>query len=452
MTPATEERILRLAQVMCDGTATTEDRDELETLLRGNADAQAVYLSYLDLHSELRWRYRADEATDAVPEEISVPEATPLWSRLYRLPARWRELPLKSKSLLIAAATMACVVVALALWGIPAKGPTVARITRSHNCAWVWPAFEEGEQVYELAAGELIELERGLAEVRFENGAVVLLSGPCEFRMESERGGRLSRGKLSARHTGGGLVIATPSATVTDLGTEFAVRVPRDGSTEVHVFSGAVEVAEGLSVHRLGEGEAIKVDQQNPHPMPASDREFVRDFPPPRSDFSSGTEGWKATFDGTPPKFYARGGLAGGYIEVVDTTQGGIYYFHFQAPSKFLGDQSAAFGQELSFALKPHREPNQKLGKPQWMLLHGADFSIGVRVEVRQDALDEWSTYRIPLDESGGWRRMDYSARPRASSEEIKRVLADLRGLEIPGEFFGDHGDLSGLDEVSLGR
>ena len=37
-------------------------------------------------------------------------------------------------------------------------------------------------------------------------------------------------------------MIRTPTATVTDLGTEFGVEVSQTGATETHVLRGAVEV------------------------------------------------------------------------------------------------------------------------------------------------------------------------------------------------------------------
>ena len=38
-------------------------------------------------------------------------------------------------------------------------------------------------------------------------------------------------------------VIRTPTATVTDLGTEFGVEVSKEGDTETHVFVGEVQIA-----------------------------------------------------------------------------------------------------------------------------------------------------------------------------------------------------------------
>ena len=54
----------------------------------------------------------------------------------------------------------------------------------------------------------------------------------------------LKRGKLTAKVAGRakGFTVETPSATLVDLGTEFAADVDRDGNGEVHVFRGEVIV------------------------------------------------------------------------------------------------------------------------------------------------------------------------------------------------------------------
>ena len=93
------------------------------------------------------------------------------------------------------------------------------------------------------------------------------------YEVESPHGGFLSVGKLTARvekkAEGGGrraeveisnpqspipnpsllstlhsplFTVRTPTATVTDLGTEFGVEVSKEGHTTSHVFRGSVEV------------------------------------------------------------------------------------------------------------------------------------------------------------------------------------------------------------------
>ncbi len=118
-------------------------------------------------------------------------------------------------------------------------------------------------------------LDSGLMEITYDSGAKVILEGPCTYEVESTAGGYLSLGKLTARvgedkETKGqgdkgkkadaasphllvspspGLPVSplfsvrTPTAVVTDLGTEFGVEVSEQGRTRTQVFVGSVRLA-----------------------------------------------------------------------------------------------------------------------------------------------------------------------------------------------------------------
>src|SRR5437870_3515837 len=82
--------------------------------------------------------------------------------------------------------------------------------------------------------------ERGLAEVRFQCGARVVLQGPAKLALLSGKGARLVHGKLTARvpAAAAGFEILAPQGKVIDLGTEFGVAVSQEGNAEVYVFEG----------------------------------------------------------------------------------------------------------------------------------------------------------------------------------------------------------------------
>ncbi|MBU4273362.1 MAG: NPCBM/NEW2 domain-containing protein, partial [Planctomycetes bacterium] len=108
------------------------------------------------------------------------------------------------------------------------------------------------------------KLDSGLMEITYDSGAKVILEGPCTYEVESTAGGYLSLGKLTARVEKRGegrgargegsesnpqspipnplFAIRTPTAVVTDLGTEFGVEVSGEGATESRVFRGSVRV------------------------------------------------------------------------------------------------------------------------------------------------------------------------------------------------------------------
>jgi hypothetical protein len=114
--------------------------------------------------------------------------------------------------------------------------------------------------------GRKYKLDSGLMEITYDTGAVVILQGPVTYEVESAHGGFLSMGKLTARVDKRGeggrekgeksnqqysplfslpaplFMVCTPTAIVTDLGTEFGVEVDRQGTTQSHVFRGKVSL------------------------------------------------------------------------------------------------------------------------------------------------------------------------------------------------------------------
>ena len=127
-----------------------------------------------------------------------------------------------------------------------------------------------------VALGDNFALASGLMEITYDTGAKVILQGPVTYEVESN-GGYLAVGKLTGKlekKVASGqwpvasrseipspqslapspssnpqslipnpFVVRTPTATVVDLGTEFGVEVSRDGSLEVHVLAGEVNLA-----------------------------------------------------------------------------------------------------------------------------------------------------------------------------------------------------------------
>jgi hypothetical protein len=145
-----------------------------------------------------------------------------------------------------------------------------------------------------------LALASGLIEITYLSGAKVILQGPVTYKVESKAGGYLSLGKLTARvekpvvrGQGSGVrsqgsevsksqiqnpkseinqkseirnqklfVVRTPTAVVTDLGTEFGVAVSKDGQTKSHVFRGLVKV-QWVATDRKpqGDGQLLKENE-----------------------------------------------------------------------------------------------------------------------------------------------------------------------------------------------
>ncbi len=180
---------------------------------------------------------------------------------------------------------------------VPPKMEYVGQVTGMIDVHWA----DESTAALDGAGvplGRKYAIASGLMEITYNTGAKVILQGPCTYQADSPVGGFLSLGKLTARlekkgpgvrgqgsekvaggqgpeKVAGGqwsvaseanpksrnpeipksqisnpqslipnplFAVRTPSATVTDLGTEFGVEVAKNGRTLTHVFRGSVQL------------------------------------------------------------------------------------------------------------------------------------------------------------------------------------------------------------------
>jgi ferric-dicitrate binding protein FerR (iron transport regulator) len=229
------ERLQGLIDGYLDGCLDEAQTRELEECLSADADLRAHFARYAHLHVDLHLEARALGATERVVERIEQSlqgrTGSPGHSRLLR----W------------VLATAACLLLAAGAWWLavrrdretPGGEPAIAWLVNAQNCQWTDSAGPVGD----LRAGTRVRLERGLAEVRFECGARVVLEGPAQLELLSGHSGRLLRGKLTAHvpTPQAGFEIVSPQGKVIDLGTEFGISVADNGATEVYVFEGKVE-------------------------------------------------------------------------------------------------------------------------------------------------------------------------------------------------------------------
>ena len=229
----------------------------------------------------------------------------------------------------------------------------VGRVTGMVDCRWEGSGFRgqgsgKDEPMSLVALGDKFALASGLLEITYDTGAKVILQGPVAYDVESAAGGYLSVGRLTARLEKRGEVesrqvrdvnskelhsaltlalsqrergpdaklqstipnlalaprlasqftVRTPTATVTDLGTEFGVNVTKDHTADVCVFEGTVEVEQTTGVNagqaakqRLGAGESVRLDATvgiTPVAATSIQASFVRKLPSQR--ISTGLE------------------------------------------------------------------------------------------------------------------------------------------------------------------
>lgn len=165
------------------------------------------------------------------------------------------------------------------------------------------------------------------------------------------------------------------------------------------------------------------------------------------STFDGGAEGWTVVGDAqgasNQPVHHDRGGADGGWISSTDDVSGGVWYWN--ASPEYLGDRSGFYGGTLSFEL------NQSATDSQFdavdVILEGDGLRIGYDFgNASTHPGTNWTAYEVPLTEEG-WVALE-TGEP-ATREEVERVLSDLEGLFVRGEY-RTGGDVGGLDEVVL--
>jgi len=174
--------------------------------------------------------------------------------------------------------------------------------------------------------------------------------------------------------------------------------------------------------------------------------------------FEGTDSGWTIVGDAeaisVKPELVGSCGHDGGCISAKDSVTGGTWFY--QAPSSYLGDHSAAYGEVLEYDLmttvssSPFEEFDVVLsGNGQVVAYDAAPTPVA----------NIWTTYRIRLTETSGWRLLDsenqawskdFANATRPTQAQFKAILGALTRLRIRGEF-QNGADSGSLDNVKLG-
>ncbi len=169
----------------------------------------------------------------------------------------------------------------------PAAAP--ARIVAASGCQWQDRAPRA--DLESLLPAGTSRLTAGVVELEFDDGARVSIQGPAEFTPRSGHAIELVRGRLVAYvpRQARGFTVATPTAEIIDLGTEFDVAV-NDGNTELHVLRGVVEIKPSpaaivskRSGQKVVAGQSARATREGvsfPLATPESPAELARQEPP----------------------------------------------------------------------------------------------------------------------------------------------------------------------------
>lgn len=259
-----------------DGTITSEEIADFNNLLSEFSDLQAYYFKcihvQLALHDqkalinlkqngcsspgELNFlqefgeyektapAVHIDAASQKLPREI-------IRKVVYDKPS----VRINKGSLLAVALSAAAIllIVIFAQFAVPRPGAEVATLSDSINARWADTngSMKNGTRL--VTGEETLLLRSGIAQLRFDNNALVTVEGPAEFSLIAEDRIKLLYGRLysTVPQEAMGFSVVTPKAIVIDLGTQFGVQVDFQGTTELHVTQGKTTLVAGDKKNKI---------------------------------------------------------------------------------------------------------------------------------------------------------------------------------------------------------
>jgi hypothetical protein len=190
------------------------------------------------------------------------------------VPSASSRFPVRRLAMLVAC-TVTVIIAGLLVWNrepayrqVAIQSTDVATVLLTEECRWRdGQIISEGQRL-----GGRLDLVSGLAVLRFDGGAELILRGDSELELLSSGESMLHRGDVVVRasEVAAGFRLLTPSSELIDLGTEFSVRVADAGATTLSVLEGEVSVRPLDSVNAspqiLQAGKAVMVDDSRSVP------------------------------------------------------------------------------------------------------------------------------------------------------------------------------------------
>ncbi len=232
-------RVLELSERARDGQLAEGETAELEDLLRESPHWRRLFAEAMVQHAELRH----DPSLLGDLEKSQVPGIR------------------RGGVALIALAAAACFMIGCFLLlkrtAADTSPPAIATLVKATGCKWAASSLPtvEGSRV---PAGTY-ELVEGLATLRFDSGAEVVLEAPVTLELIDAMACRLLRGTIMSDipPSAIGFVVDTQTARVVDYGTRFGVSAGENGEYMVQVLEGRVEVEGTDEHHNIRAGETL---------------------------------------------------------------------------------------------------------------------------------------------------------------------------------------------------
>ena len=274
MRPEIREEMQHLLSALCDREISDPEFARLETLMSADAECRKIYLDYMDMHARLLSNAPAlGNASSGMPKEsTAAPRGIPV-AQGAAVPAQrggWLNGALRQSMLV--AGTLAASILLQVFWQeihtteLPADIvpqvqklpperktiPYIATLVQTADCVWENPR-EKWQDGARLSSGKF-RLAKGISSIRLDSGPELIVQGPASVNLDSGTMATVLAGRVVFRSTDAEVPfeLRTPTSTLVDVGTEYAISVDAD-TEEVHVFEGEVD---RIAKAGIGKGQA----------------------------------------------------------------------------------------------------------------------------------------------------------------------------------------------------
>jgi len=303
----THHRVLRAIGDLCNESINPQELAWLEELLCSDPEIQTLYVDYMSMHASLHAEGASmRQGNENNSEELLSQAGSREQPTERQVASRFHAIlsSIRANSFVLAASiVLVALFSSLLTYGLLSDSTTdsqvanrsigldaaesmpVATITGTHNCLW-GDTSELLGYGSGLVVGQKLELQQGLAELTFENGATILLESPVTFVVSAAHEVDLHEGRLAVvvPQESRSFRIHTRSLDIFDVGTEFGLYARQSGATEVHVFNGLVKAdvldLSGRALRRLelnaSEAARVNLVSSTVYEFPANEAAFVR--------------------------------------------------------------------------------------------------------------------------------------------------------------------------------
>lgn len=276
-------QFLAILDALLEDTLTQSQREQLSSILSSSQGAQRFFVEYLGLHATIQWQaLELFEGADS--SELPLTEPMPVCM----LPAE-DDVPPPTRHLAwlgwgLASLSLACSLLMAFLLMTPDGSPvpelnivavseppetrqsndakaTFAGVMRHSNNAQ-WTAESRTSHTDRLLLTGDYHLLSGEVVIDLFGGGIISAMGPAQFALSSGQSLTINSGdiKVSVPDEHANLMVNTPAADLIHIGTEFVVSVGPDGTSDVIVLDGAIEVHPRLREIAFGAGQLVRAE------------------------------------------------------------------------------------------------------------------------------------------------------------------------------------------------